>query len=188
MKLDVFVAKKFMRTEVNGIDFQDELDWIEDCTFKTEIFESYSDLLNSIYGCSTDSDNVQGWVSAMKRVFSLAEGEFPKWYREFLGSPGYVFKNHDDIKSEEAECLSLQMPIDAVKQGLTSNFMGKTTVNFFDDVVSGYFDRFPLTIKHAYDAVFEGSGDILALLPEINFDTGRLVANNRLSEKPILWS
>jgi hypothetical protein len=84
MKLDVFVARKFMDTEVNGIDFQDELDWIEDCKFKTEIFSSYSDLLNGNYGCMLNSEHVQHWVSAMQRVFSLAGGDFPKWYRELL--------------------------------------------------------------------------------------------------------
>lgn len=188
MKLDVFVANKFMGTEVNGIDFQDDLDWIEDCSFKTEIFESYSGLLNSHYGCTMDSEHVQDWYSAMQRVFSLAEGEFPKWYREFLGNPGFVFKNYEDLVNEEAACLSLQKPIDANKQGLTSNFLGKEKVHFFDDVTKGYFDRFPLIIKKSYEAVFEGSGNIFGLLPEINFDNGRFLADNRLSEKPALWS
>ncbi len=188
MKLDVFVARKFMGTEVNGIDFQDDLDWIEDCKYKTDIFESYSDLLNCNYGCKLNAEHVQHWVSAMQRVFSLAEGEFPKWYRELLGDPGMVFKNYEDLMGEEATCLSLQKPIDAEKYSLVSNFMRKENVLFFDDVTKGYFERFPLIIKKAYEAVFEGSGDILNLLPEINFDNGRLVADNRLSEKPALWS
>lgn len=188
MKLDVFVARKFMGTEVNGISFQEELDWIEDCEFKTEIFASYSDLLNSNYGCKMDVKHVQDWVSAMQRVFSLAEGEFPKWYRDLLGNPGIVFRNYDDLISEEVACLSLKKPIDAEKHSLVSNFMGKENVLFFDDVAKGYFERFPLIIKNAYEAVFEGTGNILNLLPEINFDNGRLVADNRLSEKPTLWS
>ncbi len=188
MKLDVFVAHRLMDTEVNGIDFQDDLDWIEDCKFKTEIFRSYSDLLNGHYGCAMNAEHVQDWYSAMQRVFSLAGGEFPKWYRELLGDPGLVFKNYEDLVNEEATCLSLQKPIDAGKHGLTSNFLGKETVQFFDDVTKGYFDRFPLIIKKSYEAVFEGSGNILSLLPEINFDNGRLVADNRLSEKPALWS
>lgn len=188
MKLDVFVANKFMDTEVNGVGFQEELDWIEDCEFKTEIFESYSDLLNGTYGCETDSDQVQGWVSAMQSVFSLAEGEFPKWYRKLLGDPGLVFRDYGDLLGEEAACTLLQKPIDAEKLGLVSNFMGKENVHFFDDVTEGYFDRFPLIIKKAYEAVFEGAGNISTLLPEINFDNGRLVADNRLSEKPTLWS
>lgn len=124
----------------------------------------------------------------MQRVFSLAEGEFPKWYREFLGNPGFVFKNYEDLVNEEAASLSLQKPIDAEKHGLTSNFLGKENVHFFDDVAKGYFDRFPLVIKKSYEAVFEGSGNILNLLPEINFDNGRLLADNRLFEKPALWS
>jgi hypothetical protein len=188
MKLDVLVAHKFMNTEVNGIDFQDDLDWIEDCKYKAEILGSYSGLLNSIYGYDTDSEQVDDWVSAMKLVFSLAEGEFPKWYRNLLGDPGVVFHNYGDLKNEEAASLNLQLPIDAKKYGLTSNFLRKDNVHFFDDVTSGYFERFPLIIKKAYEYVFESQGDILNLLPEINFDTGRLVANNQLSEKPNLWS
>lgn len=188
MKLDVFVAQKFMGIEVNGIDFQDELDWIEDCEFKEEIFGSYSSLLNSIYGCKTESENVHHWVSAMKRVFSLAEGEFPKWYRDLLGNPGVVFRNYKDLENEVSACLTLQMPIDAEKNGLTSNFLRKERVHFFDDVTKGFFDRFPLIIINTYEAVFEKREDISTLLPEINFDTGRLVADNQLSEKPILWS
>lgn len=187
MKLDVFVARRFKGTEVNGIDFQDELDWIEDCEFKTEIFKSYSDLLNSNYGYEMNTEHVQDWVSAMQRVFSLAEGRFPKWYREFLGKPGILFRDYEDLKGEEDDCLSLQIPIDAEKQGLTSNFLGKEKLNFFDDVAKGYFSRFPLIITKSYEAVFENSGNILSLLPEINFDNGRLVADNRLSEKPVLW-
>ncbi len=187
MKLDVFVARKFMGTEVNGVSFQDELDWIEDCKLKVEIYGSYSGLLNIIYGCNMNAENVQGWVSAMQRVFSLAEGEFPKWYRGLLGDPGVVFKNYEDLASEEAACLLLKKPIDAEKNGLVSNFMEKENVHFFDDVTKGYFDCFPLIIKKAYEAVFEGSGNIRDLLPEINFDNGRLVADNRLSEKPTLW-
>jgi hypothetical protein len=188
MKLDVFVANKFMGTEVNGLDFQDELDWIKECEFKTDIFESYSDLLYKNYGSKVTAEHVQGWVSAMERVFSLAEGEFPKWYREFLGDPGFVFKNYGELISEEGACLTLQKPIDAKKHGMTSNFLRKRNVHFFNDVVAGYFDRFPLFIQIAYEAVFEGSGNILTLLPEINFDNGRLVADNHLSEKPALWS
>lgn len=187
MKLDVFVANKFMGTEVNGIDFQDDLDWIEDCKFKTDIFESYSDLLNNNYGCKLNTEHVQNWVSAMQRVFSLAEGEFPKWYRELLGNPGIVFRNYEDLIGEEAACLTLQKPIDAKKYSLASNFMGKENVLFFDDVIAGYFDRFPLLIIKAYEAVFENSGDILSHLSEINYDNGRLVANNFLTEKPTLW-
>src|SRR6185369_4930689 len=187
MKLDVFVAKKFMGIEVNGVDFQEELGWIEDCDFKNDIFESYSRLLNSIYGCETESENVQHWVSAMQRVFSLAEGQFPKWYRDLLGKPGVIFRDYDDLKDEEAACLTLQLPIDAEKFGLTSNFLRKETVHFFDDVTKGFFDRFPLIIINTYEALFEKREDISTLLPEINFDTGRLVANNQLSEKPILW-
>jgi hypothetical protein len=187
MKLDVFVANKFMGTEVNGIDFQDDLDWIEDCKFKTDIFESYSDLLNNNYGCKLNTEHVQNWVSAMQRVFSLAEGEFPKWYRELLGNPGIVFRNYEDLIGEEAACLTLQKPIDAKKYSLASNFMGKENVLFFDDVIAGYFDRFPLLIIKAYEAVFEDSGDILSHLYEINYDNGRLVANNFLTEKPTLW-
>lgn len=187
MKLDVFVANKFMGTEVNGIDFQDDLDWIEDCKFKTDIFESYSDLLNNNYGCKINTEHVQNWVSAMQRVFSLAEGEFPKWYRELLGNPGIVFRNYEDLICEEAACLTLQRPIDAKKYSLASNFMGKENVLFFDDVIAGYFDRFPLLIIKAYEAVFEDYGDILSHLSEINYDNGRLVANNFLTEKPTLW-
>jgi hypothetical protein len=188
MKLDVFVADKFMETAVNGVDFQAELDWIEDCKFKDEIYSSYADLLNSTYGNKVDAENVEHWVSAMQRVFSLAEGEVPKWYRELLGKPGILFRNLEDIKSEKGKCLSLKKPIDAGKKGLVGNFLEKDKVLFFEDVIKGYFNRFPLFIVKSYEAVFEGSGDISSLLPDMNFDNGRLVADNRLSEKPILWS
>jgi hypothetical protein len=187
MNLDVFVAREFMGTDVNGIDFQDDLDWIEDCSFKTDIFESYSGLLNSIYGSSLNSEHVQRWFSAMQRVFSLAEGEFPRWYRELLSDSGIVFKNYEDLKSEAASYLTLQKPIDSEQYGLSSNFLGKENVHFFDDVTKGFFDRFPQIIIISYVAVFERGDGISNLLPEINFDTGRLVADNRLSEKPILW-
>lgn len=188
MKLDVFVAQQFMDTEVNGIDFQNELDWIEDCKFKTEVYESYSGLLNNIHSQQLNGDDVQRWVSAMKNVFSVAEGEFPKWYREFMGNSGIVFKNYKDLEEEADECLTLKMPIDAEEHHLVSNFLEKGKVHFFDDVTEGFFTRFPSIIKKSYEAVFEGSGNLLVLLPEINFDTGRLVVNNQLSQKPILWA
>lgn len=187
MKLDVFVAHEFMDTQVNGIDFQDELDWIEDCAFKAEVYESYSSLLNTIYGYQLNAEDVRRWVSAMQRVFSCAEGEFPWWYRELMGDPGFAFKNYEDLKEEKTACLSLQKPIDVQKHGLSSNFSGKPNVWFFGDVTKGFFDRFPNVIVKSYEMVFEGATDILTLLPAIDFDTGRLEANNLLSEKPILW-
>lgn len=188
MKLDVFTAHKFFGVEVNAADFQEELDWMEQCQYKNQIFANYAELINSTYSKKLKGDDVQGWISAMNNVFSLAEGEFPKWYRNLAGGLGVAFQNYGDLKKEASKCLILNMPVDAEDKELETNFLGKDTVHFFEDVIEGYFARFPSIILNAYGAVFKNSGDIAALLPEIDFDTGRLVSNNELTETPVLWA
>ncbi|OFZ01666.1 MAG: hypothetical protein A2Z97_04395 [Bdellovibrionales bacterium GWB1_52_6] len=79
------------------------------------------------------------------------------------------------------------MPKDAEQKGLTSNFMKKDTVHFFDDVIMRYFDRFPEVIVAGYDWVFNGKVPDRSLVPAIDLDNGRLLLANNLAEMPALW-
>lgn len=187
MKLDVFVCRKLYGTDVNGTDIHDEINWMADCTFEDELYKHYADTINSIHGHNVDAGHVKRWKAAMDLVFELAEGEFPKWYRELLGDKGVTFKNYSDLKDEEEKVLNLGLPIDADKHQIKSNFLSKSQVNFFDDVLPKYFELYPKAVVSAYNYVFNNGTLDETLIPEIDLDTGRLLSNNTLSESPALW-
>lgn len=188
MKLDILLARRLYGTEVNEVSFQDELDWMRDCSFRDQIFTSFANGIRDVYGHDVKPEYVRGWASAIENVFGLAEGNFPKWYRDLMGDAGVAFKNYADLAPEANELAHLGMPIDAAKHGLSSNFSGQKEVRYFEDVVEKYLSTFPAIVLSAYEAVFEAATDVSSLLPAINLDTGRSLADARLSQTPVLWA
>ncbi|OGW21644.1 MAG: hypothetical protein A3K09_04975 [Nitrospinae bacterium RIFCSPLOWO2_12_FULL_47_7] len=185
MKLDVLIARDHFGVEVNGTHFQDELDWIRDSKFKSEIFSSFAGNISNIYNCAVMPEDVKSWWSAMQTVFDAVEGEFPKWYRDLIGDHGCAFKNCEDIKGEEVELTTLDLPIDAATKGLATNFTGKKEKITIKNVIDKYFNIFPDRVISAYESVFDGQGDVQ--IPAINLDTGRSLDSKQLSDVPVFW-
>lgn len=188
MKLDVLVALRYYDLEVKGTKFQNELDWINDCEFKEEIFTSFSGNISSVYNLFVARDKVEAWIIAMRWLFDVVAGDFPEWYSNHMGDKGKAIKDYNSVKKEEGILTNLDMPIDANKNKLSTNFTGikDRKVHFFDDAVKKYFDVFPDMVLSAYESVFNGQGDVD--IPAIDLDTGRSLKNNQLTEIPTLWS
>ena len=186
MKLDVLMARKFLGVESNGVSLQDDLEYIVDCERIEEVFEDFRLLINEIHGSNLPKGKVSELAVGMQRALDFAEG-IPQWYGSFLGEKGLAYMDYKDISKEEQKLTNIGLPIDAKEKGLNTNFTGKETVNFFNDVVPHFFQIFPKVIEAAYAYVFEDGPEITDLLPEINFDTGRLVSNDDLKLTPQLW-
>lgn len=187
MKLDVLVAAKYLGVENNGVSIQEDLDFIVDHERIDEVFEDYRELINSIHGHDLPAGKITELAQGMQRALAFAEGKFPEWYGSFLGEGGAAYMDYADIKKQEEKITNLGLPIDAEKKGLTTNFAGRTSINFFKDVLPRYYGIFPDVITAAYDYVFNNGPEITSLLPEINFDTGRLLTNLDLKNTPQLW-
>lgn len=187
MKLDVLVGMKFLFAENNHISLQDELGWIEDTPHIEEVYKVFSQTIRNIYGNDISPDKIAGWSKGLTRALDIAEGRFPEWYRSILGNKGVAYMNYKDLLPDLKSITTLQMPIDAEEKGLLSNFMGKPKVDFFEDVLSQYFELFPKAIEGAYSYIFESGPDISTLIPAIDLDTGRLLTKGDLKETPTLW-
>lgn len=186
MKLDVFIAEHFFKANANEISFHEELSWMKDCANQSTIFDSFSSQLKTVHGHNVHSDEIKTWLKTMDMVFDIATGSFPQWYQNLMGNAGYALKDLETLRSEREKLCNLRMPIDAIKHNLKSNYMGKENVSFFDDVLPKYFNYYPNFLDKTYNYVF-GDGKLPEeLLPEINLDTGRLVANNDLTNKPAI--
>lgn len=187
MKLDVIVVQHYYGVELNGLEFQDDLRWIDDSSVLPAVQSAFAKLVSQTYPHAVDASHVDRWTRGILRLLEFAEGRFPRWYRNLLGDHGATYKDYDDLKSELDDLLVLHMPIDAEIKKLTSNFANKERVHFIEDVIPKYFEIFPGVIEQAYDFVFNSDELDKNLIPAINLDNGRLLTQNVLTETPTFW-
>lgn len=184
MKLDVLVAERLLGLDANKISFHEELDWIKDCKSKDVLFKSFSEMIKSVHGHDVKPDEIKSWINVMDFVFDTVTGHFPVWYQKLLGDNGAALQDFNTLRKSSGEILNLKLPVDAEKHGLKENYLRKENVNFFEDVLPKYRDYFSKFVAKAYDHVFNDGPDIDYLLPEIDLDTGRLIAKSGLENKP----
>ena len=187
MKLDVLVATKLLGVEVNRVSLQDDLGWIESCQNIDKVLEAFSTLIKDIHGKNLSVAKLSDLAGGMMLALDIAEGQFPEWYRSFAGKQALAYMNQEEVHAEEASLTTLTLPKDAEEKGLIQNFMNKNEVRFFEDVIPQYFALFPSVIEGAYRFVYENGPEITELIPAINLDTGRMIANQDLKETPALW-
>ncbi|MGE0631193.1 MAG: zinc dependent phospholipase C family protein [Pseudobdellovibrionaceae bacterium] len=183
MKLDVLLADFFFDQEINNINFHDELSWIKDCANQEEIFKSFSSFIDSVYQTQVSPEEIKKWLSTMDMVFDITTGKFPFWYQKLLGDSGLAFNNVENILSEKEKLTTLTLPIDYKEKSLSTNYMQKEKVDFFEDVLPHYFSVFSRFILDAYSFVYADGPEDAIHLPPINLDTGRIIGQN-LENKP----
>jgi hypothetical protein len=185
MQLDVLFMEDYTRDsgfplELNYTNLHNELMNLGEYPESNEVVALFSELIERIYAEKHSVPSILAWITGLHRLFEVAEGEHPRFYR-VLEANTFFFKNKDDIDRDMA--LLLRKPKDRDR-----NFLNMETVSFPDDCVPQYLHKYIPVAENAYAYVYENGpaltgGDI----PAINLDTGRLIANDDLNLTPQLW-
>jgi len=189
MKLDVLVAKKYLGVEQNGVSLQQQLSYIKDAKFRDELYITFSQFLKTIHNLDLPADYLIKLADGILTALNFAEGHFFKWYTVDLkmGDNAVAYMDLEDVEKEREKITKYSEPIDSKEKGNLKNYLWKDEVSFFEDAVPQYFKIFPNLIEAAYSFVFMDGADIETLIPEVNFDTGRLAINNDLNNKAALY-
>lgn len=150
----------------------------------TVALKLFSILIERVYGQRISPDMIAGWIEGLHRMFSVAAGTHPRIYRIAGADAGVLFKNYADLAPHLDEILLLRRPKDR-----DDNFLRRESVHFLDDCVPRYYQTFLPIASKAYHYVFkDGPRMTEADIPEIDLDTGRLLAEgNNLDNIPALW-
>jgi hypothetical protein len=185
MQLDVlFLAeltkKSGLTSELNYSDIHDELENFGQVDGVSVIVETFGILISTIYNEKFTTEMILGWVNGLHRLFAVAEGEHPKFFRG-LNANTFLYENLEDIDRDKV--ILLKKPSDR-----PTNFLNREEVDFFKDCIPQYFTKFVSIAQKAYDFVYEDGPTLDERdIPEINLDTGRLLPDNNLNMIPELW-
>ena len=195
MKIDVLLMQKLYGHELNTSAFQDILTTYQTDEHSDEAFKLFLYLIKDVYGrlpeyiekqSQITFDKLIKWISALHRSLNMAEGDFPKLYREVVGKKALAYLNLEDILTERDELLTLGLPVDRKVHNLSDNFLQQgREIKFFDDVYPRCLKKVPEFWESACEYVFGDGGE--PDFPAINLDNGRLSQNSRLTEIPYYW-
>jgi len=185
MELDVLFLAELTKksgfvSELNYTNIHDELENFAEIEGASKIIETFSHLIESIYNEHFSVEKILSWINGLHRLFAIAEGDHPKFFRGSSANT-FFYKNLEDIDKEKA--LILRKPKDR-----TVNFLNVEEINFINNCIPQYFKKFVVATQKAYEFVFE-DGPFLDErdIPLINLDTGRLLPANNLDLIPELW-
>lgn len=171
---------------LNYTDLHDELANFEKETYpQTElVLKTFSDLIKEVYNFNCSVNNLFGWVKGIYRMFSIAEGDHGI-YRKIPFIKPFLFSDLDELKEKNKEILILTKPIDR-----NENFLKKGKVDFFDDCVPMFYEKFIPVLNKAYEFVYNDGAELSEFdIKGIDLDTGRdLAVKNDLNEIPLYWS
>lgn len=186
MQLDVLFFEELtagsgFASELNYTNIHDEIENFLNLEFKNKIVLAFSDLINAVYGQNYTEDKILGWIKGLHRMFEVAEGDHPRFYRN-LKLNTFTFRNREDINREKA--VKLEKPKDR-----EINFLEVNEIDYFKDCIPQYYKRFVALAQRAFRFVFE-DGPALSEddIPAINLDTGRLLPANDLNTIPAFWN
>uniref|UniRef100_UPI0032168672 zinc dependent phospholipase C family protein n=1 Tax=uncultured Draconibacterium sp. TaxID=1573823 RepID=UPI0032168672 len=185
MQLDVLFMEELTKdtgftSELNYSNLHDELLNFKEVPGSSIIIELFSELISEVYYEDYPVKKILGWIDGLHRMFEVAEGDHPRFYR-VLKSNSFTYRNRADIIREKA--VVLNKPVDR-----KVNFLKVDEVNFFEDCVPQYYLKFTEIAKQAYEYVFENEKELDEKdIPLINLDTGRLAENNNLDVIPEFW-
>ncbi|BBE16298.1 hypothetical protein AQPE_0435 [Aquipluma nitroreducens] len=185
MQLDVLFMEDFTKEtgytlELNYTNLHDELSNIKDYKESAVIVTLFSELIEQVYHERHSSKTILEWINGLHRLFEVAEGEHPKFYR-VLEANTFFFKNRADINRDRAILLGKPKDRD-------SNFLNVDQISFFDHCVPRYFQTFIPLAQKAYAYVYEDGPELTEEdIPSINLDTGRLLAHDDLNVTPRFW-
>ncbi len=187
MKIDVLVLDKYLNIEASGVNPQSDLSLFEDCEHRREIFQSYSDLLKKFHRKELTGERLEKLSDGMRRALKIAQWPMLNWY--FLGNNALSYLTLDKVMAEEENVRTLKKAIDADEKGIAYNSLALHDIDIFDDVFPRYFAYMPNIIEAAFEYVFEDGPMFTHLVPEINLDNGRFLADAKdLTKSPALWS
>jgi hypothetical protein len=185
MQLDVLLLEELTEnsgfiSELNYTNLHDELENFSNLEGVNKIVESFSDLIKTTYNEHHSVEKILSWIKGLHRMFGIAEGDYPKVYRN-LKANSFTYRNRSDINREKAIILTKPKDIDI-------NFLKIEKINFFTDCVPQYYSRFTEVAQKAYSYVYEEGQELNDKdIPLINLDTGRLVDANKLNLIPEFW-
>lgn len=185
MQLDVLVMREFnsysgTKMELMFANLHDELKNFNRLEGKDAILESFSSLIEEVYDRTYSSQKINGWIKGLHRMFSIAEGEYPSFYRN-LSVNSFTYRKQKDI--DDASVLILTKPDDQEE-----NFLKREQISFFDDCIPQYYKCMQGLAEKAFAFVFDNGTKLNEKdIPLINLDTGRLLSNDVLNAIPVFW-
>lgn len=185
MQLDVLfyaelTKRSGLKAEINYSNMHEQIKDFFQVNEMMKILELFSELIEIIYEEYYSREKISGWIKGLYRMFEVAEGDHPKFYR-ILKANSFTYRNVEDIDRNKA--IILNKPIDR-----NYNFLKCDEINFFSQVIPHYYRQFVILAQKAFDYVFEDGPELNEFdIPCINLDTGRLVENNDLNEIPEFW-
>ena len=185
MQLDVlFLEERTSGTglavELNYTELQDEIKNFFEIENVTKIIQIFSDLIKNVYGELYYEKKIRGWINGLYMLLEVAVGDHPRLYRK-LEENTFTFKNIEDIDRNRA--LILTRPKDR-----ELNFLHVDEVDYFRDCIPQFYTRFTEVAQKAYLYVFKDGEELdESDIPQINLDTGRLIAANNLDLIPEFW-
>jgi len=185
MQLDVLFYEELTKnsgfaSELNYSNIHDELENFSNIDGVSRIITVFRELIESVYKVKYSNKKILGWINGLHRMFEIAEGDHPKFYRN-LKANSFTYRNRADIDWERAVILRKPKDRDV-------NFLHVEEIDFFKDCIPQYYHRFVLVAKKAYDFIYEEGQELNENdIPPINLDTGRLLPANNLDLIPEFW-
>lgn len=191
MQLDVLLFHHLTKNtnnpiNLNNSNIHDELLNFDKNTdpMVDSVLQLFSKLINEVYGVNYSTDLINGWVNGLHRMFDVAEGEHPNFYKIVGFINDFLFADYSDLRDKYKPILILEKPKDR-----DYNFLKKDKIHFYDDCLPQFYKLFIPLANKCFDYVFNNSGQITESdIPPIDLDTGRdLAFNNDLDLVPTLW-
>ena len=192
MQIDVLLFEYLTKhsgkpLNLNYTNLHEELANFEQETYPQTslVIKTFSNLIKDVYNYDCSVNDLFGWVKAIYRMFAVAEGDHPTIYKNIPFIKPFLFSDLDELKGRNEEILILTKPKDR-----DVNFLKKNKIDFFDDCLPMFYEKFIPVLNKAFEFVFRDGPELTdADIKSIDLDTGRdLAVNNDLNEIPLYWS
>lgn len=185
MQLDVLFLEEITKNsglnfELNYTNLHDELKNFVETNEAKEIVKLFSQLISETYKEHHSVNEILDWIIGLHRMFEVAEGDHPRFYR-VLKQNSFTYRNRADINKEHA--IILRVPTDR-----DLNFLKSDRINFFEDCIPQYYNKFTAIAQKSFEYVYKNGPELTERdIPLINLDTGRLVNADNLDIIPEFW-
>jgi hypothetical protein len=164
LKLDViylwYLTKDTGRPlNFNFTNIHDRLLDITSFSYRNKIFELYSSFIKEIYKLDYSPDLIAGWVDGLHRMFSIAEGNHPKIYKDLPLIKSYLFSDIIDLQNDIEKICLLTETID----NRPENFLKQPQVHFLEDCVPIFFSAAVTMIKRVYDYIYKDGPELTGM-------------------------